>query len=286
MTVSGGDGVGTYTYAWNPLASTEDLTNIGAGDYTVTITSGTNSFTETYTVDGPLAALATSNTSTNVTCNGLTNGSVTLTVTGGTTDYQYLWNNGSTSKYLSDIGAGTFICTITDANACTTISAPVMITQPDAIVITIDSETDVNCLDGSDGAIGITVTGGTVAGDYSYTWSNDATTQDLNSIEAGTYSVTVTDDNSCSMVSTDIVIAEPTSAVTVTVGTVTPTTCENPNSGAISLNVSGGTPDYTYTWNLPDSTSNPLTDIAAGTYTATITDAQGCTTVTLSLIHI
>jgi hypothetical protein len=122
------------------------------------------------------------------------------------------------------------------------------------------------------GAINLTVSGGTSP--YTYLWSNGATTEDLTGLAAGNYTVTITDANGCT---TQFAVTVGTDNVTITATPViTNTTC-TASIGAINITVSGGTSPYTYLWS-NGATTEDITGLAAGTYTVTITDANGCTT--------
>ena len=270
LTVTGG--TSPYTYAWSNAATTQDLTGLAAGTYSVTITDA-NSCTQTIstTITQPTAALARSLTQTNVLCFGNSTGAIDLTVSGGTSPYTYAWSNAATTQDLTGLAAGTYSVTITDANSCThTIST--IITQPTAALARSLTQTNVLCFGNSTGAIDLTVTGGTSP--YTYAWSNAATTQDLTGLAAGTYSVTITDANSCTQ-TISTTITQPTAALARSL-TQTNVLCFGNSTGAIDLTVSGGTSPYTYAWSNA-ATTQDLTGLTAGAYSVTITDANGCT---------
>ena len=185
-------------------------------------------------------------------------------MTGGTTPYTYLWNGGATTQDRTGLTAGTHSVTVTDANGYT-LTATVTITQPATLVASATS-TNVNCNGGANGTIDLTVTGGTTA--YTYVWSNGATTQDLSSLAAGTYSVTVTDANGCTATATKT-ITQPTT-LTATASS-TNALCYGCNNGTASVTPAGGTSPYSYVWSNGATTQN-VTGLVAGTY--------------LSLIHI
>ena len=133
-----------------------------------------------------------------VSCNGASDGSIDVTVTGGAGNYTYSWSNGETTEDISDLTAGTYTLTVTDDNGCQQ-DITVEITESDEMSI---SETHsnysgfgVSCNGASDGSIDVTVTGGT--GNYTYSWSNGETTEELSDISEGTYTVTATDENGC-----------------------------------------------------------------------------------------
>src|SRR5690606_15582324 len=140
---------------------------------------------------------------TNVTCFGADDGAVDLTVAGGTAPYSFIWSNGATTEDVTDLPAGTYSVTITDANLCTVTIDDIVITEPDEIDAQF-SATNVTCFGADDGAVDLTVAGGTAP--YSFIWSNGATTEDVTDLPAGTYSVTITDANLCTVTIDDIVI--------------------------------------------------------------------------------
>ncbi|CCH51821.1 adhesin AidA-related [Fibrisoma limi BUZ 3] len=267
LTVAGG--TQPYTYQWNTGATTEDLANLVAGVYSVTVTDTNGCTAATSVTLTQPTALSLSASATNVVCNGAATGQINLTVNGGTTPYLYSWSNGATTEDLSGLLAGVYSVTVTDANLCTAITS-VTITQPPALTLAL-AEQDVLCNGGATGSINLTVTGGTPA--YTYRWSNGTTTEDLSGLVAGVYSVTVNDANSCTATGT-LVINQPT-ALTV-VETSQNVRCFGGNEGAIQLAVSGGTQPYTYQWS-NGATSQNLTGLIAGVYSVTVADANGCT---------
>jgi uncharacterized repeat protein (TIGR01451 family)/gliding motility-associated-like protein len=270
-----------FTFMWSNGAVTEDLSLIAAGNYSVKVTNSSGcSINKNFVVSntgGPSADVA----STNVTCNGGTNGTITLTVTGGTSPYTYLWSNGATTKDLTGLAAGTFDVVITDATGCTG-AATATITQPNAIQID-NSITNINCKNASTGAVNIIVTGGT--GSFTYEWSGTsytASSQNISSRPAGTYNLTV-HDGTCSATGSYIITqpSDPLAAST----TVTPVTCNGGANGIVNLTVTGGTSPYTFAWTRTESgyagaTTEDLSGLAPSTYNVTVTDAKGCTTTT------
>ena len=225
-----------------------------------------------------------SNTSqTNVLCFGNSTGSVTVAGAGGTSPYEYKIGTGSygTSATFSSLASGSYTVTVKDANGCTADLA-VSITQPTAALsIATPSITDVSCKGGSTGAVNLTVSGGTM--NYTYSWSGPssytATTEDITSLSAGTYSVTVTDANTCTASNTSIAVSEPSAALSVT-ATGTDVTCKGLNNGSITATVSGGNTTFSYSWSGPSSynaTTKDISGLSPGNYTLTVTDNKGCT---------
>src|SRR5690606_8527036 len=162
------------------------------------------------------------------------------------------------------------------------ITESVTIEEPTPLLVTIDSQVDVSCNGGADGEATVTVAGG--AGSYAYSWSTMPvqTTASATGLSAGTYTVTVTDENGCSE-TLDVTIAEPD---VLTAAVVTLPDCDGNGTGSIDLTVNGGIVPYIYTWSngLPSQEDHDGT-LASGTYSVIIEDANGCT-ITLNDIEV
>ncbi|MCH4554145.1 SprB repeat-containing protein, partial [Aestuariibaculum lutulentum] len=193
----------------------------------------------------PAALTASTSSTTNVDCFGNSTGAIDISVSGGTAPYTYMWSNSADTEDISDIAAGTYNVTITDANSCTFDINDIEITQPAALTASTSSTTNVDCFGNSTGAIDISVSGGTAP--YTYMWSNSADTEDISGITAGTYNVTITDANSCTFDINDIEITQP-AALTASTSSTTNVDCFGNSTGAIDISVSGGTAPYTYMW--------------------------------------
>ncbi len=268
LTVTGGGS--PYTYSWTGGATTQDRSGLAAGTYTVTVTDANNCVkTISATITEPATGIALTETHVDILCNGGSNGSIDLTVTGGVSPYTYSWTGGATTQDRSGLTVGTYTVTVTDANACTkTLS--VTINQPTALLLT-ETHVNVLCNGGSTGSIDLTVSGGT--GAYTYSWTGGATTQDRSGLVAGAYTVTVTDANACTK-TLSVTITEPTALVLTE--THVNVLCNGASTGSIDLTVSGGTGAYTYSWT-GGATTQDRSGLAAGTYTVTVTDANACT---------
>lgn len=266
LTANGG--TAPYTYLWNTGATTEDISNLTPGTYSVTVTDAAGcSNTTNATVSQP-SALTINSGVTNILCNGQSNGAINITISGGTGPYTYLWSNGDVTEDISGLAAGNYSVTVTDANNCTAVSGST-VTEP--AVLTLNSiNSNVSCNGGSDGSINLLVSGG--MGPFQFNWSNGAVTEDLSGISAGNYSVTVTDANGC-FDTLSAIITQP-SALGLSVNT-TNATCAGVNNGSIDLVITGGTGPYTYSWNTGAATED-LSSLGAGNYTVTVTDDNGC----------
>lgn len=272
--VSGG--TTPYSYNWNIGATTMNLSNATAGSYTVTVTDSKGCTTSrTATVSQPLAALSATTSATPVLCRGNTTGSITVTPSGGTSPYTYNWNNGATTATASNLAAGNYTVTVTDANNCTSTQASLSITQPAAVLsVTQGATTQVSCFGLSNGVATVTGAGGTSP--YTYLWSNGNTTSTANNLSSGTYTVTITDANNCATVNSPITITQPAAALSSAISSNTTVSCYGLSNGSATASATGGTPTYTYQWSNGNTTAT-ASSLAAGSYTVTITDNKGCT---------
>jgi gliding motility-associated-like protein len=265
-------GTSPYTYIWSNGATTQNNTALSAGTYTVVVSDKNGCQASSAATVGQPTVFAASFNSSNATCNGLANGSTSVTLQGGVAPYQYLWSNGKTTASLTGLAAGDYLLTVTDANGCS-IAQPFTLNEPPPIMATATADL-VKCFGESTGKISLQYDGGTAP--YTFLWSNGLTTADIGNQPAGTYSVTIRDNNTCTLTtfaeitqSTDIVLAN----------TMTPVKCFDGNDGGLGLQVGGGNPGYTAQWTGPGFTGSgtALSNLHAGTYVTTVTDNFGCT---------
>ncbi len=198
-------------------------------------------------------------------CNGYTDGTVTVTATGGAAPYAYLWDNGQAGQTNFGVGAGTSSVTVTDQNGLTA-TGTTTITQPTQIVAAINP-TGVHCLTGG-GTLNGSATGGTPP--YTYIWGNGATTASVPITSGGAYLLTVTDANGCSDLENYFV--RPPLDVSVEVQNIP---CFMFCDGVAWANVTGGTPPYTYMWS-NGATTSQIVELMPGWYHVIVTDAAGC----------
>ena len=275
-------GTSPYTYNWGGGITTKDRTGLSAGTYSVTITDSKGcTFTlNNISVTQPAAALSAGGSQVNVSCNGGNNGSIDLTVTGGTTGYTYAWSNGATTEDISGLTAGDYSVIVTDAKGCTT-SASFTITEP-AILTATAQVTNASCFGAINGAITLTVSGGTA--NYSYLWSNGATSKDISGIGAGYYTVVITDAKGCST-QLGVNVLQPTQIIVT--GQVINVACNGSSTGGVNLTVTGGSGTYTYSWknssNIEVSTLRDLAGVPAGEYTVTVSDGSCIATSTYTI---
>lgn len=274
LSVNGG--TPPYTYSWNSGQTTEDISALLAGTYTFDVLDANNCpVSGSAVVSQPAFPLNVTNTIQDVACFGESNGSIDLTVTGGTAPYGYSWINStfqlsSTSEDLVDFPADSYAYVVTDDNGCT-FSDTLTISEPPLLESSIVG-TDILCFGGNNGAIDLTVTGG-VPG-YAYLWNNGAVTEDLTGLVAGFYQVTVTDQNGC-VVEDSITLTQPADSISFTVE-VEDVLCKDGTDGEIDLDVAGGTLPYDYAWSNGDTVAQ-IVNLTAGWYEFTVTDGNGCT---------
>lgn len=263
---------GPYIYSWQGISNfTDTISNVSAGSYTIHVIDSLGcSFAQVIAITQP-AKVTASIAKTDLTCNGSNNGIAVASVTGGTAGYTYTWKSiGVNGATASNLAAGSYTVNVNDANGCAD-SSFVTLTQPTILSFTT-SHTDLNCNNDSTGKASLTASGGTPG--YTYSWlPGNYTTATMDSLVAGTYTITVTDINGCPKIDS-VTITQPTPLAAN--ATQVDVTCNGKNTGSITLNASGATPGYSYTWSSGQNTSS-INSLTAGTYLYTITDSKGCT---------
>ncbi|MDH7912674.1 gliding motility-associated C-terminal domain-containing protein [Winogradskyella sp. SYSU M77433] len=274
ITVTGG--TPPYSYEWNNTATSEDISNVFGGTYNVIVTDANGcTISDSYTINQPSQELVTSLSTSNVSCYGESDGSIDLTVSGGTAPYTYNWNTGATSQDLNNLAPGSYGVTVTDANGCTSTSQ-VSISQPSSILTAnIISIENIDCNDDTSGSISVEGVGGTSPYSYSINGGTSYQTSGLfENLAAGNYTITVLDSNACSTtIDAQITEAE---ALQISIEDYNDVSCYGESDANIYTYVEGGTPPYTFSWN-NGATSQDITNIAQGNYSVTVTDANGCT---------
>ncbi len=269
-------GGGTITYTW--YADAAHTIVLGAGATLPSLPAGTYYLQASSTTGCSLAGSAVVNNAagptistvlnSNVTCNGLCNGSGTATFS-GVAPLSVVWSNGATTATTNTLCAGSQCATVTDGNGCTASSC-ITITQPAVLTISL-TPTNPLCNASCNGSVTSAVTGGTAP--YSYSWTGGATTSNITSKCAGTYTCTVTDSKGCTASATVTLIAPP--AITINPAALTQPSCFGLCNGSIIASATGGTGALTYT--IPGLGTGPnFTSVCAGTYTLSVVDANGC----------
>ncbi len=265
-------GTTPYNYLWNTGATAEDLNALNAGNYSCEITDANGCIVSVNsTINNDNGTIAVSNTIiTDENC-GTSDGAIDITITGAATPINFNWNSGDVTEDLLNISAGTYNCIITDAMGCETNANGVVDNNSGDLAINNSIVTNEQC-GATDGSIDLVVSGS--ATPLTFLWNNGATTQNITSLAAGTYSCIVTDNNGCSVNSNLFTINNTSSTISVTDVAITNETCGSIN-GAIDLTISGGQAPITFAWS-NGATTEDITNVVAGTYDYTITDNSGC----------
>jgi large repetitive protein len=270
-TVAVSGGTPSYSYTWSPLGGVNaTANNLSAGSYTVSVTDSKGcKATVSVVISEPFQLTATAN-STNILCNGGSNGSISVNASGGTTPYTYTWNpNVSSTANANNLLPGSYSVTVTDIKNCQAIVSTT-ITEPAVLAANINSSTNVSCNGGSNGYATVAVSGGSTP--YTYSWNvAGGTTATVNNLSAGNYSVTVTDKNNCTQTAS-IIITQPTALIAS--GSPDQNIPCN-NTVAIYVTGSGGTAPYSYLWNNGATSDTSFTN-TPGVFVVTITDSNGC----------
>lgn len=260
-------GVSPYTYTWvmdgsTLFVTTSFITNLPASDIFVYVTDnvGATVGDTIEMLDPPIWNIAT--TTTPATC-GANDGTISLTFSGGTAPYTFQWNNGSTVMNPTQLSAGTYNVTITDANGCS---------YTELATVTTTGSLAVNTFVQYDSCQGTACIVASTVPNATYSWSNGAVTPQICGLPDGTYNVTVTGPSGCTGFAIETVV---NATVLQAAATSTPASCGS--DGSVISTATGGTPPYTYAWNTLDNTST-VSNLPAGNYTVTVSDVNGCST--------
>jgi gliding motility-associated-like protein len=267
-------GTAPYSFLWSTGATTSSIHYVPAGTYTLTVTDNNGCISYSGgTVNQPELPVTVDAVVSPALCHGSEDGSVDLTVYGGTLPYTLTWDDNSyimqtNQQRIYNLGAGVFNFTITDGNNCSSYHSYV-INQPDAAVIDFTT-TLVSCFNGNDGTATPSIVGGTPA--YTYQWSNGSTTEVLSGVNAGTYLLTISDQNNCQYFATVEIGTYPE---IIAIAEITQVSCKDLSDASIHIIVAGGTGNYTFNWS-NGATSQNLDNIGPGDYTLTISDENLC----------
>jgi gliding motility-associated-like protein len=272
------DGVGPFTYKWSNGQTTQTANNISVGTYSVTVTDaqGCQVIENGIVVKSNASNLSTSFTVTDESC-GAKNGKIVFNTTGGTTPYTYKWNDNQTSQTASGLTAGSYSVTVTDANGCSISSNNIAVNASGIAISVSATKADASCSGLRNGSASATPTG---TGAFTYIWSNGTTTQTISNLDAGTYKVTATSAAGCSA-QAEVVVGY---LKNISANIVTANTNFNSATGTATVTTaSGGTPPYTYKWS-NGQTGQTAIGLAEGTYSVTVTDAEGCQVIVTGVV--
>ncbi|MEM1119378.1 MAG: SdrD B-like domain-containing protein [Bacteroidota bacterium] len=270
ISVNGGDAPFTYSWSSN-LPDTNFVNNLAPSTYGLTVTDASGcQVIENYTVNSTDVIMLT--VSTNDPDCGASNGSATVTASGGTPPYTYAWNdaNNQTTSSATNLPSGTYQVVVTDTNGCQNTTSAIVNNATNSNIVLTTVVTNISCTNLT-GSIDLTIAGGTAP--YTIAWdSGIGAVEDPSGLAAGTYNVLVTDADGCSNNATATIIEENEIVLTTV---VTDISCTNP-AGAIDLTIAGGTAPYTIAWDNSIGAVEDPNGLAIGTYNVTVTDANGC----------
>lgn len=261
----------SYTYSWNNGAMLADIIDLCSNTYSVTVTNTEQcSATVTTNIAAADAPIINNATLTDENC-GLGNGSISTEVIGGTGNLQYSWNNGYDTANITNLSAGTYTLTVTDDNSCSA-SQSFQINSTSSPTLSVVSLVNANCGQ-SNGSVSVAAADGSGTA-YSFVWDTpNGNNETANNLAAGTYNVTVTDNTQCSATLTLAIGNE--GAPSISVQNVQPSTCSN-NNGAISISVTGGVGNLSYTWTDGVSNNATASNLLPAIYFVTVSDANNC----------
>ncbi|MFT4664171.1 MAG: hypothetical protein ACI8YQ_001850 [Polaribacter sp.] len=269
--VSASGGTGNLTYEWSNSGTENAIDNLSEGNYNITITDANNcEIIENFDLVSP-TPISLAIEADAIDCFEGTNGSLAATATGGTGTLSYEWSNGETGTMISDLVAGLYDVTITDANNCEKVEE-MSLTSPSDITTDVEANA-ISCFEGANGNILVTASGGTE--NFSYEWSNGDIENSTNNLSEGNYNITITDTNNCAHSET-VYISEPSQiTLDAVVGDIS---CASETNGSINVTASGGTGNLNYAWS-NGITGTEVNDLADGPYELTITDDNNCETI-------
>jgi len=272
-------GTAPYTYAWDNGTNLADINAI-AGTYTLTLTDANGCSTSAQsTITEPTPLSFTANV-TDVLCSGNNDGVITVSASGGTTNYTYSLDgiNFQNGNMFENLAAATYTVYVNDGNDCTA-NQEFTIAESAALVLMLDTTSE-SCA-GNDGTATVTASNGT--GTYTYTWSDGQSTPTASTLNAGTYTVSVTDDNGCIATGSTDVISDTDINIGITVSDVS---CAGLSDGSAGV-IADGTPPFTYQWDAATGNQTDATafGLSGGTYDISVTDGNDCTSVTTIVIN-
>jgi hypothetical protein len=264
-------GTPPYQYLWSNGQTTRVATSLFSDNYTVTVTdSDNNTVTASVFIDAPDEIIPQIEV-TDALCNGEANGQVSIQAFGGTPPYNYFWPDGVNASERNDLAAGPYTVTITDAASCD-FFIDLQINEAPAINIIASEELSITCFGANDGFLFVQAAGGT--GSLNYSWSNGSFGQTISNLSAGSYTVSIEDQNQC-QITQNFIIEEP-EVLTADFSNTTDPTCDIASDGSLTAQASGGTGNYSFLWS-NGASSQTISNLEVGHYSVTISDENECT---------
>jgi hypothetical protein len=260
-----------YTLTWSNGDTGESSNHFPAGQHSVTI-SDENACSSTYyfNIEQPDSLILTLSEVREPLCFGNSDGYIHTTTVGGTAPYSYLWSTNEITSDVNNLSKGDYWVIVTDKNGYS-YKKQITLNEPEPLVLNFSESKEPSCFGSRDGYIRTETAGGTAP--YSYKWSTNEITQDINNLPKGDYWVIVTDKNDCSY-QTQITLNEPEPLV-LTFSEIQEPLCFGSNDGYIRTQTVGGTTDYTYLWSTGATTAN-IDNLPKGAYWVRVTDKNAC----------
>jgi len=259
-------GTAPYTYSWSNGSTNNSLSNLSSGTYTLTVTDA-NGCIQTKTIEINILSLSVN---TSATCSGTSTGTAMVVAQGGTQPYSYLWSNGQTNNSATNLNAGTYTVTVTDALGCFQ-GAMVEVSTYNPFYISTTTLND--CYASNNGSASVSVNGGT--GPFIYSWSNGSSSPVIQNLVPGNYTIQVTDYYGC--IKSEIVnVLQQLDILYVINFQIQNVSCFGENNGSATPILQGGTAPYTYSWTHDSYAIATHSNLAPGSYGCIVTDALGC----------
>jgi hypothetical protein len=271
ISLTGQGGTSPYSFHWDGGQNTPVLNQIGPGTYAVTLSDANGcQTTQSFDIQTGGSPEISSSIIEPVHCFGENTGSISVNATLGTAPYLFNWSIGGGTDVLTNLAAGNYGLTVTDANGCS-VTSQFSLTQPE--VLSLFADIDSTSCTSSTGNISVTVQGGTAP--FAYSWNSGQNTSTVNNLNPGTYALTISDEHGCTL-EQSFTLA-PGGAPVVDNSQVIPVACSGGNNGQITVGVIGGVPPYQFLWST-GAMSNLVDNLPAGNYSFTATGDNGCVT--------
>ena len=270
-------GTPAYSYLWSNGANSSSITGLAPSNYTVTITDSKACIINQSVSIAPVNCLNISMTSshTDITYNGLNNGTASVNPSGGQSPYSFSWSNGASGSSINDLAEGDYTVTVLDNIGCQLIET-ITIDPFDCTSLDLNvTSTDLSLLGANDGTADAAVSGGTTP--YAYAWNTGQISSSLTGLGPGTYTVTITDSLGCQSIGSTVINNVDCSSLNITINTSDESQYQA-NDGTATAIPAGGQAPYSYNWSTGES-SQSISNLSPGNYTATLTDNNACSTI-------
>lgn len=278
-------GTGDVSYQWSNDATTQSISGLAPGSYSVTVTDENGCTDEqTVVVNSFNCIIAVQTSISNVTCAGINNGAVTVSLTGGTAPFTYLWSNGGNTATVSNLPGGEYSVSVTDVNGCQVL-ASATVSEPEPFSDWTVETTHPSCANEATGTATVSINGGTMP--YEFTWNNGQTSNTAINLVAGNYTVTVVDQNGCNTSTTVVLVALDNVPPTVAVQNATlPLNA----SGLATVTLSALAAQVSDNCGVASSSISPNTfncaQLGQHEVTVTVTDQSGLTSTATAIVTI